>query len=100
DGARRVPRVAHDVVKLVKACHELRVEPGAGAEASFTDAAYQAAGGVVKDGGPSLWSSADVVLRVQKLTAAEAELPHEGAAVIGMLAPFVNRDVIQALARR
>src|ERR1041384_5156271 len=99
-GERRVALVPEAVGRLVRAGHDLRLEPGAGAQASFTDAAYQAAGGTVKDAGPSLWSSADLVLRVQKLTAAEAGLPREGAAVIGMLAPFANRDVVQELARR
>jgi NAD(P) transhydrogenase subunit alpha len=98
-GERRVALVPEAAGKVVKTGHEVRVETGAGSAASFTDDAYRAAGAQI-DQGPGLWQAADIVLRVQKLTVPEAGMVREGAAVIGMLAPVTNRDVVEVLARR
>jgi NAD(P) transhydrogenase subunit alpha len=99
-GERRVALVPEAAGKLVKAGNEVRIEAGAGEAASFTDEAYRAAGANVQSGGPAFWSSADIVLRVQKLSHEEAEQVREGGAVVGMLAPFSSRDTIETLARR
>jgi NAD(P) transhydrogenase subunit alpha len=99
-GERRVALVPDAAGKLAKAGHEIRIERGAGTPASFTDDAYRAAGAKVEPGGPGFWAAADAVLRVQKLSPAEANLPREGAAVVAMLAPFANREVVETLARR
>ena len=105
-GERRVALVPETAGKLVKAGLGVRVEAGAGAEASFTDAAYQSAGATVSPGAEAFWAEADVVLKAQKLGTHprfgrhEAELVREGGAVVGLLYPFANRDTVAVLARR
>ena len=105
-GERRVALVPETAGKLVKAGLDVRVEAGAGVQASFADAAYQSAGARVSAGTEAFWAEADVVLRTQKLGSHpqlgrhEAELVREGAAVVGLLYPFANRDTVGVLARR
>lgn len=99
-GETRVALVPDAAGKVVKSGHDVRIEAGAGASAAFPDEAYRSAGAKVEQGGPAFWSGADMVLRVQKLSVAEASMVREGAAVIGMLAPMANRDVVETLARR
>ncbi|HTR20995.1 MAG TPA: Re/Si-specific NAD(P)(+) transhydrogenase subunit alpha [Gemmatimonadales bacterium] len=94
-GERRVALVPDTVAKLVKAGHEVVVEPGAGVESGFPDAAFQAAG--AKTGDP--WS-ADLVCKVQKPDASEIGKLREGGALIGQLQAATNPDLLRQLAGR
>lgn len=94
-GERRVALVPDAVAKLVKAGHEVVVEPGAGAESGFPDAAYHVAG--AKTGDP--WS-ADLVCKVQKPDAPEVGKLREGGALIGQLQAATNPDLLRQLAGR
>src|SRR5207344_1025918 len=94
-GERRVALVPEIVEKLVPGGLEVVVEPGAGASASFPDAAYADAGAQLAD-----WADADVVVKVQKPSEEEAARLHEGQVLIGFLQPLTDRDGIERLAQR
>jgi proton-translocating NAD(P)+ transhydrogenase subunit alpha len=95
-GERRVALVPEALGRLRQAGIEVVVEAGAGAEASFEDDAYAEAGAEV-DG--NVWS-ADVVAKVQRPSAAEIELLHEGSVLIGFLQPLTDAEGIERLNRR
>jgi len=73
------------------------VEREAGLEAGFPDTEYEAAGAtLVPD--PAAAHDADLVLRVGPPTLAEVPLIPRGAVLCGFLDPFVDTDLVAALA--
>jgi len=94
-GERRVALVPETAGKLAAAGFEVVVEAGAGAAASFPDAAYGEAG--VALGNP--WD-AEAVAKVRKPDAGEAARLHEGQVLIGFLDPLSDREGIERLAAR
>jgi NAD(P) transhydrogenase subunit alpha len=104
-GEARVAATPETVKKLIALGAEVAVEAGAGAGSSIPDAQYQAAGAAIATDLGSLLSSADVVLKVQRpMSAAEGQdelaSVKSGALLIGMLAPFQNRDQVADYAKR
>jgi NAD(P) transhydrogenase subunit alpha len=95
-GERRVALVPDAVARLVPAGFEVVVEPGAGAQASFPDAAYAEAGAAISD---AVWE-ADGVVKVRKPTAEEADRLDDGQLLIGFLEPLTDPSGIERLARR
>ena len=85
--------------KLTKAGIEVLVESGAGLGAAFPDAAYADAGAKVVSEA-DLYGQADVVLRVQKPSAAEVGKLRSGQAVIGLLQPLIDPQTAQAMAEK
>ena len=95
------PRVAAtpDTVKKMRALGaEVFVEAGAGVRAGVLDAEYEAAGARIARGADVV-READVILKVRRPTAAEAERYKRGALVVGILDPFGNEQEIAALAK-
>lgn len=98
-GERRVALVPESAGRLASAGHEVRVERGAGADAGFSDAAYEKAGAVLGDR-RTLLSDGEVVATVRGLPEADLPMLPEGAAVIGMLRPLNEGAAMQRLADR
>jgi len=96
EGERRVALVPEVVAKLVEGGHTVSVERGAGSAASFEDSSYADAGASFVD---NAWD-ADVVVKVQKPTAAEAERLRDGEVLIGFLQPLTDQEGIDRLAAR
>ncbi len=94
---RRVAIVPEVIGKLVKAGVDVLVEQGAGQGSAFPDSAYVDAGASVVSTA-ELYSQADVVLRVQKPSAAEVGNLRSGQTVIGLLQPLIDPQTAQALA--
>jgi len=97
-GETRVAGTPSTVAQIVKLGYEVVVEAGAGAGASFPDAAYAAAGATLASR-DAAWS-ADVVLKLAAPSQEEIDRLAEGATVIGMLAPGLNPELVDALAAR
>jgi NAD(P) transhydrogenase subunit alpha len=94
-GERRVSAVPQTVTQLIGLGYDVVVDPGAGAEASFPDAAYVAAGASIGDG-----SAADIVLGVNPPSRPQLERFRPGATLIGMLRPALDADLVADLAQR
>ena len=77
---------------------EVVVECGAGALAGFPDVEYEAAGARLADSGTAVLSGADVVLKVRAPAAGELSAMKRGAALVGMLAPFGDREAVESYA--
>jgi H+-translocating NAD(P) transhydrogenase subunit alpha len=97
-GERRVAATPETVGKLVAAGLEVSIEAGAGAEASFADAAYQEAGATVVKQHAKALGAADVVLRVQPPSDADVKAMRKGAVSVGFLQPAANAGAVKALA--
>jgi NAD(P) transhydrogenase subunit alpha len=96
-GERRVALVPDALAKLTAAGLEILVEQGAGEGAMIPDAAFAAAGATVVSTN-DLYQQADVVLRVQKPTPEEARRLRRGQAVIGLLQPLLDPQLMAKLA--
>lgn len=94
-GETRVAATPETVKKLVAQGHALRVESGAGLNASATDEAFAAAGAEIVDRAAAF--GADLVLKVRSPDPDELPLFKPGAVLVGMLNPF-DRDGLQRLA--
>ena len=95
----RVALVPDAAARLVKAGHKVTVQAGAGTAASFLDGAYKEAGAELAKDLKSVLKDAQVVLKVQPPTAAEAAAIPKGAALISFLQPGQNSDLVKALAK-
>jgi NAD(P) transhydrogenase subunit alpha len=97
-GEARVALVPEALSKLTGAGLEILVEAGAGVGAMIPDSAYEAAGAkIVKT--DELYAQADVILRVQKPSAEEAKRLRKGQAVIGLLQPLLDPQLMASLAK-
>jgi NAD(P) transhydrogenase subunit alpha len=96
-GERRVALVPEALSKLTAAGLEVLVEKGAGTGALIPDSAYEEAGARVVAAG-DLYEQADVVLRVQKPSGEEAKRLRKGQAVIGLLQPLLDPQLMSTLA--
>jgi NAD(P) transhydrogenase subunit alpha len=91
-----VALVPDAVARLTPAGFEVVVEPGAGAAASFPDAAYAEAGASMAD---SVWD-ADAVVKVRKPTAEEVQRLRGEQVLVGFLEPLTDQAGIDRLAQR
>jgi NAD(P) transhydrogenase subunit alpha len=104
-GERRVALVPALVGPLVKAGAQVLVEAGAGAEAGFVDAEYQAKGAELSSRA-DVTARADILLRVRigpsghASTDADLAAFRPGQAVIAFLDPLSDHALVRALADR
>src|SRR6202165_5096603 len=105
-GEHRVALVPDVVSQLTRAGHHVIVERGAGQRAGFTDEAYRAAGCDLADVPAEIYSSAQMILKVQRpgreegSNQAELDLFREGSVLIGLLQPSGDPALFRALAER
>ncbi|MBD2292327.1 Re/Si-specific NAD(P)(+) transhydrogenase subunit alpha [Anabaena sphaerica FACHB-251] len=102
---RRVSLIPDTVAKLVKQGLEILVESGAGEKAYFSDADYEAAGAKIISDAATLWSEADILLKVsppqeREDGRSEIDLLKPGSVLISFLNPLGNPVVAQQLANR
>ncbi|NHN54839.1 Re/Si-specific NAD(P)(+) transhydrogenase subunit alpha [Calidifontibacter sp. DB0510] len=94
-GETRVAATPSTVRQLLDLGYDVVVEPGAGEQSSFADQAYADAGARLGDP-----LAADVVLGVNALAPEQRDRLHEGATVVGILAPALHPELVDDLARR
>jgi NAD(P) transhydrogenase subunit alpha len=103
-GERRVALVPMVVPNLTKAGLEVVVEPGAGEQAGYPDAAYVEKGAKIAADRAAVFSTADIVIQVlcygSNDITGKADLPlmRRGQVMIGFLRPFGSADVMQEIA--
>ncbi len=84
--------------KIVALGYDVVVESGAGAGASFPDAAYADAGARIVDRGEG-WAS-DVVLRINAPSDDEIARLRAGATLVGLLSPALRPELLERLAEQ
>jgi NAD(P) transhydrogenase subunit alpha len=100
---RRVAASPDTVKRMVAMGLEVVAETGAGAGASFTDAAFAAAGATIAADAATALGAADIVLKVQRPLNGEDGIDElksirRGAALIGLLQPLEHPAEIEAYA--
>jgi NAD(P) transhydrogenase subunit alpha len=96
-GETRVAATPETVRKLA-AKHELRVQSGAGAQASFPDAEYEKAGAKIVPSAADAYD-ADIVLKIRSPQEPEVGLLRQRSVLIGLLEPY-NAAGLEAVAQR
>jgi NAD(P) transhydrogenase subunit alpha len=104
-GEARVAGTPGTVERLRKLGFDVHVEAGAGAGAKYSDAQYEAAGATVVDDTKSVWSYADIVLKIRPPQALpddehEADLLGESSVLISLIDPARNEALLERLAAR
>jgi H+-translocating NAD(P) transhydrogenase subunit alpha len=99
-GEKRVATTPDVVAKLIKLGFSVTVETGAGFEASFYDAAYEAAGAKIAKSAAEIWTSSDVVFKVNPPDEADVARMHAGQTLIDFIWPAQHPDLMQALAAK
>ncbi|HEY9768431.1 MAG TPA: Re/Si-specific NAD(P)(+) transhydrogenase subunit alpha [Coleofasciculaceae cyanobacterium] len=96
----RVAATPNTVKKLQKLGFEILVESNAGAAANFTNHSYQEADCKIVDNTASLWSEADIILKVRAPEDSEIEEMPEGKTIISFIWPAQNEELLNKLASR
>ena len=105
-GENRVATVPDVVPKLIKAGFEVQIEKNAGLNAGFTDEKYKSAGAKIVDNLQELYSSANIVFKVQRpmehpeLKKHELDLMKEGTLLITFLYPLNYPDAARECAEK
>ncbi|HEY0136868.1 MAG TPA: Re/Si-specific NAD(P)(+) transhydrogenase subunit alpha [Nannocystis sp.] len=99
-GERRVAATPDTAKRLKSFGFDVLVETGAGVAAEFVDTAYTAVGCEIAADAPSLWASADLVLKVRPPTLDEVGLLREGGTLVSFIYPAQNKQLVEALAAR
>jgi NAD(P) transhydrogenase subunit alpha len=98
-GERRAALIPATVKKLCGLGAEVAIEPGLGRGMYVEDAAYIEAGATLADAATGQ-ADADLVVRLRKPSADDAGRMRAGAVLVGLLDPFINPELITALAAR
>ena len=104
-GEKRVATVPEVAEKLIKLGFAVTIEQDAGAQANFTDDAYQAVGCEIADR-DSVWSTADIILKVRgpsnypDLHLDETQSLRAGQHLISFIWPAQNAPLMDQLASR
>jgi H+-translocating NAD(P) transhydrogenase subunit alpha len=99
-GEKRVATTPDVAAQLIKLGFEVAVESNAGVAASFSDAAYQAAGCSVAANADEIWSGSDIILKVRGPSEDEAARLKAGQTLISFLYPAQNPQLLQQLTER
>lgn len=97
-GERRVSTTPETVGKLKKLGFEVMVEPGAGQLANFADGDYERAGAVIAKDAASLWTAADIILKINVPTEGEVAMLAPGKVLASFIGPAQNADLLKRLA--
>jgi len=96
-GEARVALTPESAGRLQKLGYDCLVETGAGAAASITDSAFEAAGVTVVASASELWDQADVIIKVREPSLAEINAAPDGKTLIGFIWPASNDELLEAM---
>ena len=105
-GERRVATTPDVIPQLQKLGFEVAVESGAGAQASFSDSAFESAGAIVIGSTRELYETSDIILKVRSpehhplLGLNELELLREKQILISFIWPAQNPEMLETLSNK
>ena len=102
-GENRVALVPDVIPSLLQAGIEVLIQKGAGENAHVSDGEFATSGAIIINTVEDLWERSNMILKVQPLSPknpSETDLIQPGSALIGLLQPSANPDLIQILAEK
>ena len=99
-GERRVATTPEVATQLIKLGYGVVVQGGAGAQASFSDDAYRAAGCEIVASAREIYDLCDIVLKVRAPEGDELGMLRSGQTLISFVWPAQNPDLLQTLTER
>ncbi len=97
DGERRVATTPDVATQLIKLGYRVSVEKGAGEGASYSDAAYEAAGCEIVSSARDIWKNSDIILKVRGPDRREAGRLNANQTLISFLWPAQNPKLLRQL---
>ncbi|PZR00265.1 MAG: Re/Si-specific NAD(P)(+) transhydrogenase subunit alpha [Cereibacter sphaeroides] len=95
EGENRVAMTPDSAAQLHKLGHTCVIQAGAGKKAGFSDDAYAAAGVTVLPDAASVYTVADVLVKVRGPEKSEAELLRKGQTLISFFWPAQNAELLE-----
>ncbi len=89
---RRVSLCPDGIRQLVEQGTEVFVEREAGLSAGYSDDQYQAAGATIVPSAEKVFRQADIILKIQPVSADESELMHENQIIFSFINLYQNSD--------
>ena len=96
-GERRVATTPEVAAQLQKLGYDVVVEKDAGAAASFSDEAYEAAGCTIAGSAADIWSGSDIILKVRPPEEGQAKGLQDSQTLISFLYPGQNPELLEQL---
>ena len=93
-GEMRVALTPSSAAQIQKLGHECLIQSGAGENAQFSDADYEAAGVTVVETAASLWKEADVIAKVRPPEKKEMKRLQNDKTLISFAYPAQNQDIL------
>ncbi len=97
DGERRVATTPDVATQLIKLGFDVAIEKGAGEGASYSDAAYEAAGCKIVSSAREIWKDSDIILKVRGPEGKEPARLQANQTLISFLWPAQNPKLLQQL---
>ncbi|MEO8246373.1 MAG: NAD(P)(+) transhydrogenase (Re/Si-specific) subunit alpha, partial [Chloroflexota bacterium] len=98
EGETRVAATPQTVKAMVDDGNQVLVQAGAGEASSISDAAFREAGAEIVPDAASLYSQAEMVLRVGRPSDEEGQMLRSGTVIIGTLGTLANPQLAERLA--
>ncbi len=98
EGETRVAATPQTVKAMVDDGNQVLVQAGAGDASSISDAAFREAGAEIVPDAASLYSQAEMVLRVGRPSDEEGQMLRSGTVIIGTLGTLANPQLAERLA--
>ena len=99
-GERRVATTPEVAAQLMKLGYGVVVERGAGAEASFSDDAYRAAGCEIVGSTREVYEQCEIVMKVRAPEGEELGMLRSGQTLISFIWPAQNPELLKTLTER
>ncbi|MEE8426126.1 MAG: Re/Si-specific NAD(P)(+) transhydrogenase subunit alpha [Woeseiaceae bacterium] len=96
-GEKRIATTPDVATQLIKLGFSVAIEENAGAAASYSNEAYEAAGCDIVVSHSDVWAESDVILKVRAPDASEVKRLNENQTLISFLWPGQNPDLLKQL---
>ena len=100
EGENRVAMTPSSATQLQKLGHECFIEKGAGANANYADADYEAVGVTIMPSAAQLTKAVEMVAKVRPPTETEVKRLAKGQTLISMFYPAANEDLMKLAAEK
>lgn len=96
DRENRVALTPEVTAQLVKSGFSVQIQAGAGIKAYFSDEAYQKAGASIKNSAGEIYSTSDVVLKVNAPESSEIASMKQGAVLISFMWAATHPELVES----